>query len=104
MEAKNIFKKFWFWALVWYAVSVAASMISWGKIGYMGDITTMTIYYTPFKILFFPTLLTKFIIGETRGGYFDGMMLHHLVALPLYFIFSYLISLLIIRKNKKVLS
>jgi len=100
MNWKILFKKYWFWALVWFAVSVIASIIRYDVVGPFGDITHLTVYYTPFMFLFFPTLLTYFIVGEPAAGYFSNMVLNHIVAIPVYFAVCYIVYF-VIKKFRK---
>ena len=102
MNIKDIYKNFWFWALVWYAISVLASAVTYDVITEpMGDIATYNIYHGPTMFLFFPTLITFFILGEPAARSLDIMLFNHLVAIPLYLLFSYLVALIINKlKNK----
>jgi len=86
--------KFWFLALIWFAVSIIASIITYSVNGAFGAVTHLTIYYTPLKFLFFPTLLTYFI-AEPSTGYFNDMILNHIISVPVYLVLCYVINLAI---------
>jgi hypothetical protein len=97
----NLLKKYWFWALLWFVLSVIASIIKYNIYGGFDDITNLTVYYTSFKFVFFPTLLT-YIISEPSTGYFSDMILNHLIAVPIYLLVCYIINMAI-KKFRRLL-